>query len=79
MSRCQRQSIPITIVTNELSGAARKLITDGKAQNYLAIERGAIDAQSIVYSSLSNTPVTVEKKHLESRGLPVTHHIGRRI
>ncbi|WP_313645788.1 SIR2 family protein [Pseudomonas sp.] len=61
MARCQRQSIPITIITYALSDAARKLITDGKAQNYLAIERGATDDQSIVYSSLSNTPVTVEK------------------
>jgi len=61
MARCQRQSTPITIITYELSTAARKLITDGKAKNCLAIERGATDDQSIVYSSLNKTPVTVEK------------------
>ncbi|MDH1013036.1 SIR2 family protein [Pseudomonas nicosulfuronedens] len=61
MARCQRQNTPITIITYSLSDAARKLILDGKAQNYLAIERGATDDQSIVYSSLDKTPLTVEK------------------
>ncbi|MBA6419736.1 SIR2 family protein [Pseudomonas sp. 5Ae-yellow] len=61
MARCQRQNTPITIITCALSAAAKKLITDGKAQNYLAIERGATDDQSIVHSSLDKTPVTVEK------------------
>ena len=60
MSRCQRQNTPITIITYALSYAARKLITDGKVQNYLAIERGEKDEQSIVYSSLNKTTVTVE-------------------
>ncbi|MDI1302792.1 MAG: SIR2 family protein [bacterium] len=61
MARCQRQNTPITIITYALSDAAKKLITDGKVQNYLAIERGVTDDQSIVYSSLDKTPVTVEK------------------
>ena len=61
MARCQRQNIPITIITYSLSDAARKLIFDGKAQNYLAIERGVKDDQSIIYSSLDKTPLTVEK------------------
>lgn len=61
MAKCQRQNTPITIITYALSGAARKLITDGKVQSYLAIERGATDEQSIVYSSLDKTPVTIEK------------------
>jgi hypothetical protein len=61
MARCQRQNTPITIITYALSEAAKKLITDGKAQNYIAIERGATNDQSIVYSSLDRTPVTVEK------------------
>lgn len=61
MARCQRQNTPITIITYALSGAAKKLITDGKAQNYLAIERGTTDDQSIVYSSLDKISVTVEK------------------
>ncbi|SEQ69352.1 SIR2-like domain-containing protein [Azotobacter beijerinckii] len=61
MARCQRQNTPITIITYLLSGAARKLIFDDKVQNYLAIERGATDDQSIVYSSLSEAPLTIEK------------------
>lgn len=61
MSKCQRQNTPITIITRSLSDAARKLLLDGKAQNYLAIERGATDDHSIVYSSLNKTSVTVEK------------------
>lgn len=61
MARCQRQNIPVTMITYALSHAARKLITDGKMQNCLAIERGATDDQSIVYSSLDKTPLTVEK------------------
>lgn len=61
MMKCQRQNSPITIITYALSKAAKKLILEGKAQNYLAIERGASDDQSIVYSSLGNAPLTVEK------------------
>ena len=61
MSRCQRQNAPVTIITYTLSDAARNLITDGKVQNYLAIERGVTDGQSIVYSSLDKTPLTVER------------------
>lgn len=61
MSKCQRNSTPITIITYELSKSAKKLMLDGKAQSYLAIERGKTDDQSIVYSSLDKTPLTVEK------------------
>ncbi|WP_409313931.1 SIR2 family protein [Pseudomonas putida] len=61
MAKCLRQKTPITIITYELSESAKKLILDGKAQNYLAIERGETDDQSIVYSSLSDAPFTVEK------------------
>ena len=68
MARCQRQNTPITIITYALSDAARKLITDGKAQNYLAIERGATDDQSIVYSSLGKVPLTVEENIWSLKG-----------
>ncbi len=61
MVKCVRQNTPITIITYALSDAAKKQILDGKAQNYLAIERGAKDNQSIVYSSLNKIPLTVEK------------------
>lgn len=61
MARCQRQNSPITIITHSLSEAAKKLVTGGKVQNYLAIERGESDDQSVVYSSLNKNPVIVEK------------------
>lgn len=61
MAKCQRQSTPVTIVTYSLSESAKRLILNGKAQNYLAIERGATDDQSIIYSSQHKDPQTVEK------------------
>ncbi|HCF3806629.1 TPA: SIR2 family protein [Pseudomonas aeruginosa] len=61
MVKCVRQKTPITIITYTLSESAKNLILDGKAQNYLAIERGETDDQSIVYSSLDKSPLTVEK------------------
>lgn len=60
VAKCLRQKTPITIITYALSSSTRNLILGGKAQNYLAIERGGHDNQSIVYSSLSTTPVTIE-------------------
>lgn len=61
MAKCLRQKTPITIITYALSESAKKLILESKAPGYLAIERGATNDQSIVYSSLSEKPVTVEK------------------
>jgi len=61
MAKCQRQGTPVTIITYALSNSAKRLILDGKAQNYLAIERGETDNQSIVYSSLDKVPLKVEK------------------
>lgn len=61
MVKCLRQNTPITIITYALSDSAKKLILDGKAQNYLAVERGETDDQSIVYSSLNKNPQKVEE------------------
>lgn len=61
MMKCLRQKAPITIITYALSDSAKKLILEGKAQNFLAIERGETDDQSIVYSSLDKIPLTVER------------------
>lgn len=61
MVKCVRQNTPITIVTYALSDSAKKNILDGRVQNYLAIERGATDNQSIVYSSLGKDPLIVER------------------
>lgn len=61
MVKCIRQKTPLTVVTRSLSESARKLIIEGKMQNYIAIERGASDAQSLVYSSRVDTPLVVEE------------------
>lgn len=61
MTRCIRQNTPITIITYALSEKAKNLILHSNARNYLAIERGNHDGQSIVYSSLTKEPFRVEK------------------
>lgn len=61
MAKCQRQRAPVTIITYSLSDSVKSLILDGKTHNYLAIERGETDNQSVVYSSLSDSPIIVEK------------------
>lgn len=61
ISKCSRNKVPITIITYKISESIRKIITEGKMQNYLIIESGDSDDQSIVYSSLSNEPLRVEK------------------
>lgn len=60
MVKCLRQKTPVTIITYALSDSAKRLILEGNAQNYLAIERGETDDQSIVYSSRDKAPITVE-------------------
>lgn len=61
MVKCVRQNTPITIITYALSDAAKKHILGSKAQNYLAIERGLTDDESMVYSSLETSPFTVDR------------------
>jgi len=61
MTKCLQQNVPTTIVTHTLSMAAKKLLLDEKAQNYLAIERGKTDDESIVYSSIHKTPLTINR------------------
>jgi hypothetical protein len=61
MAKCLRLKTPITIITRSLSESARKLILDGKAEHYLAIERGATDDDSVVYSSLGSEPLNIAR------------------
>lgn len=60
MAKCLKHKTPITIITYALSESAKKLILEGGAQNYLAIERGESDEQSIVYSSMSHDAIKVD-------------------
>jgi hypothetical protein len=59
--RCTHQGVPVTIITRTLSNATKNLIFNGEIQNYLAIERGESNEQSIVYSSLEKAPLTVDR------------------
>lgn len=61
MTKCQRHNTPITLITRSLSDSAKSLILSGAVKNYLAIERGKSDDQSIVYSSLNKNVCEVEK------------------
>lgn len=61
MAKCLRNNTPITIITYALSDAAKKIVTEGKAKNFLAIERGKTDEESVIYSSLSKEPIIVDK------------------
>lgn len=61
MSKCVRQGAPITIVTRSISDATRRHVINGGVNKYLAIERGAHDDQSVIYSSLEKEPVVVDK------------------
>lgn len=61
MANCKQHNIPITIITRSLSHEARQLIDGGEATQYLAIERGDSDDESIVYSSQRASPLRVDK------------------
>lgn len=60
IEKCTRNDAPVTVITRTLSNAARKIVIDGGIPNYLAIERGACDDQSIIYSSANPAPTMVE-------------------
>jgi hypothetical protein len=60
VEKCVRENKKITVITWALSAAAKRFLFDGKVHNYLAIERGDNDSQSIIYSSESELPITVD-------------------
>lgn len=59
--KCLRENAPITIISYKLTDAAKNLLFKEKIKNFVAIERGDTDDQSIVYSSLCSDPLIVEK------------------
>lgn len=61
VEKCVRENACITLITWGLSDSARKFLLEGNVSNYLAIERGKHDEQSIIYSSLCPNPIIVEK------------------
>lgn len=60
VEKCIRGGGYITLVTWGLSDTARDFLLSGRAHNFLAIERGEHDNQSIIYSSETDGPITVD-------------------
>lgn len=67
--RCTSDRIPITVITRDLTQSAREFLLQGDIKNYIAIERGASDNESIVYSSLTDEPITVQENLWSLDGL----------
>lgn len=63
IEKCVRGDAHITVVTHTLSDAAKEFLLNSNVKNYLAIERGNSDNQSVIYSSLSDTPITVDANY----------------
>ena len=68
VARCSREKIPIVIITRDLTESARDFIFNSGLENYLAIERGGSDDQSIIYSSLSDKETRVDKDYWSLKG-----------
>ncbi|GGA77259.1 hypothetical protein GCM10011369_18900 [Neiella marina] len=58
VEKCVRDGGSITLITWALSDKARQFLLSGQIKNYLAIERGESDNESIIYSSEADSPVT---------------------
>ena len=61
IEKCVRDGGCITLITWEMSSAAKSFLLSGDAKNYLAIERGEYDKQSVIYSSEADGPIMVEE------------------
>ncbi|MBN8108848.1 SIR2 family protein [Vibrio vulnificus] len=61
IEKCMREGGCITLITHTLSESARKFFLTGNVKNFLAIERGTHDQQSIIYSSDTSDVTTVEQ------------------
>jgi len=68
VEKCVREDASITLVTRDLSEAARGFLVDGNVSNYLAIERGETDKQSIIYSSENVEPIMVDGDYWSFNG-----------
>ena len=60
IQKCVRDKTSLTVITYALTDAAKTFLFDSGVENYLAIECGEHNAQSIVYSSLAEEPIVVD-------------------
>ncbi|SFG29843.1 SIR2 family protein [Neptunomonas qingdaonensis] len=58
---CIQHKKPVTVITYGLTEAAKEFLFNQGVINYLAIERGEHDDQSVIHSSLADKPLRVEQ------------------
>lgn len=58
---CIQHKKPVTVITYELTDAAKEFLFEQGVINYLAIERGEHDDQSVIHSSLTDKPLRVDQ------------------
>lgn len=68
IQKCLRDKACITVITYQLSDATKSFLFKSGIENYLAVERGGHDGESIIYSSLIDTPITVDKDYWTLQG-----------
>ena len=50
IERCNRDSVPLVVITKELTGAAKKFLVGGRCHRYLAIEENSAGARIYMHS-----------------------------
>lgn len=68
VSKCETDNACITVATYSLTEHAKKLLFSGKIHNFLAIERGENNNQSIIYTSLQSERIIVEEDYWSMSG-----------
>lgn len=68
INRCATNSAKVTVITYELSTSAKEFLFSGKVASYLAIERGAHDDSSVVYSSKFSGPLKINRDAWSLKG-----------
>ena len=60
INRCANNAARVVVITYALSDSAKSFLFKGNVKNYLAIERGDADENSIVYSSSFDKPIHID-------------------
>lgn len=68
VEKCVRENSRIMVLTWSLTDNAKQFLLGGSVRNYLAIERGQSDNQSIIYSSLFDGAQMVENNYWSQSG-----------
>lgn len=68
IQKCVREKAAIVVITYKLSDETKKFLFEKGVENFLAIERGNSDEESVIYSSLCDEPITVSSNHWSLEG-----------